>query len=160
MVYVNSINVYPSNVTLQAGKWYYGARAEVLPTNAGCSKVAWYSDNTGVATVHAVSGYIRARSAGMARIYAEATDGSGVRNCITVTVESNVMVESVRLNKAGNYSEGGCLSATRLPQKRNKLLVFNRQVEIVKHLFAVKFYGDVLEFNNILLFHFLHPPLR
>lgn len=119
MVCVNSVNVYPSKVTLQTGSWYYGAWAEVCPTYAECTDVSWYSDNPSVASVNATSGYIYARSAGSARIYACATDGSGVSDYITVTVTSKVSVTSVTLNRTSLSLERGdyfALTATVCPE--------------------------------------------
>ena len=78
MTYVNSVNLTPSTLTLQIGKWYYGAKAEVCPTNATTKSVTWCSSNPSVASVNSSSGYIYARSAGTAKIYATAIDG----NCL------------------------------------------------------------------------------
>lgn len=100
MICVNSVNVYPSSVTLQVGSWYYGAWAEVCPTYANCTQVEWYSNNTSVATVNASSGYIYARGAGTTRIYARATDGSGMSDYITVTVNQKVYVNNIQVNKS------------------------------------------------------------
>ena len=119
MVCVNSVNVYPSKVTLQTGSWYYGAWAEVCPTYAECTDVSWYSDNPSVASVNATSGYIYARSAGSTRIYACATDGSGISDYITVTVTSKVSVTSVTLNRTSLSLERGdyfALTATVCPE--------------------------------------------
>ena len=119
MVCVNSVNVYPSKVTLQTGSWYYGAWAEVCPTYAECTDVSWYSDNPSVASVNATSGYIYARSAGSTRIYAYATDGSGASDYITVTVTGKVYVTSVALNRASISLEKGdrfTLTATVCPE--------------------------------------------
>ena len=97
MICVNSVRVTPGSVTLQAGKWYYGARAEVCPLNASCRSVRWWSDNPNVASVNASSGYIYARAAGAATIWAEAIDGSGCHDRMTVLVKSAIPVESVEL---------------------------------------------------------------
>ena len=115
MTYVNSLNVYPSRVTIQTGHWYYDAWAEVCPLDA---EVEWYSDNTGVASVNASSGHICANSPGTARIYARATDCSGVSDYLTVTVSNTVCVSTVELNRASISLEKGdsiALTATVYP---------------------------------------------
>ena len=120
MVYVDSIKVYPGSITLKAGSWYYKVRAEVCPTNADCTGVEWHSDDTSVATVNAVTGYIHARNVGTARIYAAATDGSNVRGYVTVTVESNVMVKSMRLNRRSvTLEKGACCTLTAMACPEN-----------------------------------------
>ncbi len=119
MVYVNSVCVFPRNVTLKKGEWYYDAYAEVLPTNADIRSVTWHSEDTSVASVNASSGYIYANSAGTARIYATAKDGSGESDYITVTVTSGaIRVSSVCLNKSNLSLEKGnsyTLTATVYP---------------------------------------------
>ena len=112
---VNSVNVYPSKVTLQTGSWYYGAWAEVCPVDA---EIVWHSDNTSVASVNEASGYIYANSPGTARIYAEATDGSGISDYLTVTVSGKVSVQTVTLNRTRLSIEKGSsavISATVYP---------------------------------------------
>ena len=99
MICVSSVTVYPKSVTLKKGNWYYSVSAEVCPANADCNCVTWHSSNTNVATVNAANGYIYAKAAGTARIYATATDGSGCSDYITVTVRNTVPVESVTLNR-------------------------------------------------------------
>ena len=113
MCCVNSVTVYPGSVTIRAGSWYYGAWAEVCPTDADCTDVTWYSNNSNIASVNASSGYIYGRSAGTTRIYAEATDGSGIRDYITVTVKSDIAVETVTLNRTSVALEkGDCINLT------------------------------------------------
>ena len=118
MIYVNSINVYPSSVSLKVGEWYYGAWAEVCPTNATCPEVEWYSSNVSVASVNSSSGYIYARGAGTAIICARATDGSGKKDYCVITVEPPASVQSVSLYPEAmimNIDDVGYLSATVLP---------------------------------------------
>ena len=79
-----------------AGNWYYGICAQVLPANADNKCVVWCSDNPYVASVIEELGYICANHAGTAKIYATATDGSGVSAYCTVTVEERVPVSSVK----------------------------------------------------------------
>ena len=118
MICVNSISVYPGSVTLQVGAWYYGASATVYPSGATCKEVTWRSNNTNVATVNASSGYIYAKNAGTARIYATATDGSGASDYLIVTVSNTIMVNSISLSDSCLYlEEEECysLSATVYP---------------------------------------------
>ena len=108
MICVNSVKVTPESVTLKAGQWYYNARAEVCPLDAECRRVRWYSNNTSVATVNATTGYIYAVKAGSAKIYAEATDGSGEKDYITVNVTSGpIYVDSVTLSRTSISLEEG-----------------------------------------------------
>jgi uncharacterized protein YjdB len=99
VICINSIYVTPGAVSLTVGKWYYGAIAHVSPENATCCDIAWTSSNTNVATVNASSGYIYAKSAGTAKIYATAQDGSGVSGYLTVTVKNTVNVSCISLDK-------------------------------------------------------------
>ncbi len=95
MIYVNNVSVYPSSITIKKGQFYNGAYAIVSPSNATCGCVEWSSDDIGVATVNWESGQIYGRSGGTARIYATATDGSGKRDYITVTVDDTVKITSI-----------------------------------------------------------------
>ena len=83
MASVTSVSVTPSALTLTVGSWYYYAKATVYPTSECCNCVTWHSDNECVATVNALTGYIYAKNAGTAKIYATATDGSGKSAYIT-----------------------------------------------------------------------------
>ena len=123
MICVNSVRVTPGSVTLQAGKWYYGARAEVCPLNASCRSVRWWSENPNVASVNASSGYIYARAAGTVTIWATANDGSGCRDCMTDLVKSAIPVESVELVPGSLSMETGSsylLSAVVCPVNATK----------------------------------------
>lgn len=119
MICVNSVTVYPGSVTLRIGEWYYGAWADVYPTYADCRSVRWYSENNSIASVNATTGYIHANGIGTTRIYAEAIDGSGKKDYITVTVTSStIYVSSVELNRSYVSIEEGetfNLSATVCP---------------------------------------------
>lgn len=119
MICVSSVYVYPGSVTLKTGEWYYGAWAEVCPTYATCREVRWYSSNTNVASVNATTGYIYARGTGTARIYAQATDGSGRSDYLNVYVtSSSIKVSYVELNRSVLYLEKNetyTLSATVCP---------------------------------------------
>lgn len=117
MIYVNSITIYPSNVTLTKGKWYYGAYAEICPLDATCKCVTWHSSNPEVASVNEY-GYICGVSAGAAVIYATAQDGSGAVGFCNVTVNAPIMVNSVVVTpetKTANVGEKFGLSATVYP---------------------------------------------
>lgn len=119
MICVKSVSINPKNITLKVGNWYYSASAEVSPSNADCKGVTWHSDNTNVATVNASSGYICAKAAGTAKIYASATDGSGCRDYITVTVSNVIYADSVTLNRTSISLEKGestTLCATVCPE--------------------------------------------
>ena len=116
---VNSVSVSPKTLTLKVGNWYYAASAEVCPTNATCKDITWHSANPAVATVNAASGYIYAKAAGTAKIYATATDGSGCTDYLTVTVtNAAIKVTSISLSNTSLTLEKGdshTLSATVYP---------------------------------------------
>jgi len=100
MIYVNSVSVYPKSISLKVGDWSHATYAEVCPSNADCKEVQWHSDNSSVASVNTSSGYIYANGVGTARIYVTATDGSGCRDYLTVTVSNSVPVTSLTLNRS------------------------------------------------------------
>ena len=95
MSYVNSVTVYPSSATITKGKWYYGAYASISSDCPECAEVEWYSNSPAIASVNKTTGYIYGVSTGTTRIYAEATDGSGKKDYITVTVTSPVSVTGI-----------------------------------------------------------------
>ena len=95
MVYVNSVTVYPSSVTITKGQWYYDAHASISTDCPECVEVKWYSDDSSIASVDKITGYIYGVNTGKTRIYAEATDGSGKKDYITVTVTPPVSVTGV-----------------------------------------------------------------
>ena len=72
--------------------------ATVCPVNAANRSVCWSSSDTSVATVNPDSGLVRAIKPGTAVVMATAKDGSGKRDCCTITVNNDTLVESVRLN--------------------------------------------------------------
>lgn len=86
MTLANFVKVHPKSITLQCGSWYYDAWAEVCPRQPGGIDIGWYSDDTDVATVDEFRGHICAVEPGTTRIYAQAADGSGMRDYLTVTV--------------------------------------------------------------------------
>lgn len=67
---------------------------------------------------------------------------------------------AVRFEKARDQSEGRRFAAAGGTQQRDKFAVPDRQIQVVQHLFAIEFDGDIFERNNCFVFHFLHPPLR
>lgn len=96
MICINSVKVSPSEISILKCDWYYNLRAEITPANASCCEVVWSSSNTSIVTVNATTGYVHAKKAGTARIYATATDGSGkVGSCLVTVIE--IPVESVSL---------------------------------------------------------------
>ena len=119
MTCVNSVSVSPKTLTLKVGNWYYSASAEVCPTDATCKELTWHSANPAVATVNAANGYIYAKAAGTAKIYATATDGSGCTDYLTVTVtNAAIKVTSISLSDTSLTLEKGdshTLSATVYP---------------------------------------------
>ena len=119
MPYVNSVTVYPSSATVTKGKWYYGAYASIASDCPGCAEVRWYSNNSSIASVNKSTGYIYGVNTGTTRIYAEATDGSGKKDYITVTVTAPVSVTGVSIcptSKTMNVGDTDYLCETVYPQ--------------------------------------------
>ncbi len=98
MICVNSVNVTPRNLTIKPGEWYYWMHATVCPLNATCCSVKWASSNPNAATVNPTTGYVYGVRSGTAVITATATDGSGKRDCCTVTVTDKTPVSSITVN--------------------------------------------------------------
>lgn len=119
MICVTSVTIYPKNIVLKTGQWYYDTTVEICPTNASRDCVTWHSSNPRVAMVNPSNGYIYAGTAGTAQIYATATDGSGCSDFLTVNVTRNpILVNSVELNQNAISIESGntyTLSATVCP---------------------------------------------
>ncbi len=92
--FVESITVEPSSITLKEGDTYT-LTSTVLPDNATIRGVTWSSKNTSVATVDAETGKITAVGAGGTKIYATATDGSGVKDFCTVGVDGYIPAKSI-----------------------------------------------------------------
>lgn len=115
MTCVSSITVSPSCKTLGVGETCY-LTAVVCPTNATCKCVKWSSSNSNVATVTS-SGFVKAQKTGTVTITATATDGSNVKDTMTLKV-SPVSVSSVTLNRSQltvNKGSSYCLTATVCP---------------------------------------------
>lgn len=107
ITYVSSVSVCPKSITLKVGSWSYAASASVYPFYADNTDVYWRSDNPSIASVNSSSGYIYANAIGTARIYAIASDGSGCRDYLTVTVNNKVSVTSVTLRQSNISIEEG-----------------------------------------------------
>ena len=108
MSYVNSVTVYPSSATITKGKWYYGAYASIASDCPECAEVEWYSNSPSIASVNKTTGYIYGVNTGTTRIYAEATDGSGKKDYITVTVTAPVAVTGVSVSPTSMSMDVGC----------------------------------------------------
>ena len=81
---VEKLKISPYSVRVVAGV-ELDLSVEVTPQNATNQEVKWRSDNPDVADVDQ-NGHVVTKQVGKARIYAEATDGSGVTCYRTVTV--------------------------------------------------------------------------
>ena len=108
MSYVNSVTVYPSSATITKGKWYYGAYASIASDCPECAEVEWYSNSPSIASVNKTTGYIYGVNTGTTRIYAEATDGSGKKDYITVTVTAPVSVTGISVCPTSKSMDVGC----------------------------------------------------
>ena len=108
MSYVNLVTVYPSSATITKGKWYYGAYASISSNCPECAEVEWYSNSPSIASVNKTTGYIYGVSTGTTRIYAEATDGSGKKDYITVTVTAPVSVTGISVCPTSKSMDIGC----------------------------------------------------
>ncbi len=95
MICINSVNVYPSSATITKGQWYYDAWASISSNCPECAEVRWYSNNNSIASVNASTGYIYGVNTGTTRVYAEATDGSGKKDYITITVTAPISVTGI-----------------------------------------------------------------
>ena len=115
---INSITVYPGSVRITKGQWYYDAFASVSSVCPECAEVRWYSLNSSIASVNATTGYIYGVNTGTTRIYAEATDGSGAKDYINVTVVEPTHVTGIEICPTSltmNVGDTNCLSASVYP---------------------------------------------
>lgn len=118
MICINSVTVYPSSATITKGRWYYDACASISSNCPECAEVRWYSNNSSIASVNATTGYIYGVNIGTTRIYAEATDGSGKKDYITVTVIATVSVTGISVSptlKTMNVGDTDYLCGTVYP---------------------------------------------
>ncbi len=106
-VYVTSVSVTPSYLSMKVGEWSYAPYASVLPSNADNRTVQWYSNDSSIASVNSSSGYVYANSEGTTQIYAVATDGSGCRDYLTVSVSRRVLVSTVEFDYTSVTLEKG-----------------------------------------------------
>ena len=121
--FVESVTVTPSSITLNEGDTHT-LTSTVLPDNATIHGVTWSSSNTSVATVNAETGEIRAVGAGGAKIYATATDGSGVKSFCTVGVDGYVPAKSIDITGVRILQgESTKLAATVYPTDSNDKIV-------------------------------------
>ena len=96
----NSVTVSPQTITLKVGDWFTDTEISIC-VNDKNTTLTWYSENPTVASVNTTSGYIRAHSAGTAKIYAvvyDSVDGVYESNYITVKVIEHINVEAISLN--------------------------------------------------------------
>ena len=107
MICINSVNVYPNSATITKGQWYYDAWAGISSNCPECAEVRWYSSNTSIASVNETTGYIYGVNTGTTRVYAQATDGSGISDYITVTVIAPIPVTGVAVCPAHKTMDVG-----------------------------------------------------
>ena len=111
------ITVEPACKTLAVGESVF-LRETVYPNHATNKEVCWSSSNEYVATVNPTSGFVAAKHAGTATIYATAQDGSGKRGCCQITVIPPVHVTGITLcpqEQSMNVGQCKKLQATVLP---------------------------------------------
>lgn len=111
------ITVEPTCKTLAVGESVF-LRETVYPNHATNKKVTWCSSNEYVAMVNPTSGFVAAKHAGTATIYATAQDGSGKRGCCQITVIPPVDVTGITLcpqEQCMNVGQCKKLQATVLP---------------------------------------------
>lgn len=87
MIYVDHIDVCPRRVYVTEGKTNRELRAEASPINATCREIRWISDDPEIAEINEQTGYITGKKVGTVQVYAQATDGSGEKERVTVVVE-------------------------------------------------------------------------
>ena len=116
MIYVEKITISPRTKVLNVGDKYRGASAVVCPSNATYKSLRWYSEDSSIAGVTGTTGYIRAIAPGKVKIYAEATDGSGVSTYIGIVVKQPVIDISLDCSNATiNIGESKTVTATVSP---------------------------------------------
>lgn len=106
MIKVSAIQIKADKTEMVVGETT-DATAAITPVNATFTQLDWSSSNELVATVDE-NGHITTIGAGTATITASATDGSGVRGTLTITVINNKATEgSLIINEimASNVDE-------------------------------------------------------
>ncbi len=100
-VLIQSLVLSPSSVTLANGE-SITLTPRISPSNATYKKLRWYSNNPNIASVDE-QGTVTAHMGGVATIYAEATDGSGVKASCHVMVRSiaptaaNIVINEIQV---------------------------------------------------------------
>jgi len=81
--------------------------ATISPTNASNSSVSWSVNNqTGTATINPSTGVLTAGNPGTVEVCATANDGSGISDCIVITIDP-ILVSSITVQ-----GQGGATSVT------------------------------------------------
>ena len=135
MICINSVTVCPRSATITKGQWYYDTRASISSNHPECAEVRWYSDDSSIVSVNATTGYMYGVNTGSTRVYAEATDGSGKKDYITVTVAVPVAVTGISVwptSKSMNIGERDCVYETVYPSNAtNKTVTWRSSDECV-----------------------------
>lgn len=116
-IYVESIEFNHETEEVTVG---YGIflNKKVLPSNASCPCVKWFSKNPSIATVNPTSGLVVGLKAGSTAIIATACDGSGKTASCFVTVVDYVPVAGICINSSSlalDVGQTAKLDATILP---------------------------------------------
>ncbi len=112
MSYVNSITIYPRQITMRKEDYYYNVRVEVCPSNAD-KDLIWAVSDESIIEYNQTGRYIYAKKNGTAYLRAYATDGSGVVGCCKVTVHTNVNIETITLDRTEiTIEKGDCAILT------------------------------------------------
>lgn len=98
MTCIEEIYIQPTTITVFEGKWFYGATAHIVPSDATCQSVRWSSEDSSIASVNATTGAIYGQSAGTTTIYATSCDGSGVRCSCNVTVKKYISATRIEVD--------------------------------------------------------------
>ena len=164
---ITSITLTPATVSIVKGG-STTLSTSISPTDASNKTLQWSSSNTSVATVNQ-NGKVTAASKGTAKIYAKATDGSGVQALCNVSViESdaqyianfNKLVSYIKNNPDGidgsgnayinfNFSSGEDCRITALPSGKLKFYDKIQRVQVgITYTTTVSFEAD---FNSSFL---------
>lgn len=102
MIYVRSVDVLPSSLSLYIGQSCAGVSAIKHPTDAYTTELIWSSSNPNVATVDA-AGVITAVNIGTAEIYATAQDMGRAKGSATIIVrakpQNTILLQYIKFNK-------------------------------------------------------------
>lgn len=96
MTYVSGIIVSPNARNLAVG-YQCTLSTRIAPKAATNQTIIWRSEDSTVASVDPTTGVITGKKPGTVKIYACATDGSGVEGKATITVEHPIHVTSVEV---------------------------------------------------------------